>query len=159
MLSNKFILQEYVNQGYCPIAFYVTNRFEEANAKEFVAAIEKAYPEADITINFSRNIEIVNGDEVAGRTVYWYCCGVKFTYLSECIANGIRDFYLYIWHENNLTAVESYINNNIGRCEGINIHIVVRKNNDDKVKTGDFVDGRKVIWYNHSSNGNGYSGR
>ena len=66
------------------------------------------------------------------------------TVLEQMLASGDRQIDIYVWHENQKLPAEQYVKANSQGYRDADIRIVV---SSEPVKTGDVVDGRKVIRY------------
>lgn len=66
------------------------------------------------------------------------------TFLAQMLASGDRKIDIYVWHENQKLPASKYVETNSKGHADADIRIVV---SSEPVKTGDVVNGRKVIRY------------
>lgn len=69
------------------------------------------------------------------------------TVLEQMLASGDREIDIYVWHESQKLPAERYVETNSKNYPDADIRIVV---SSEPVKTGDVVNGRKVIRYHFS---------
>ena len=66
------------------------------------------------------------------------------TVLEQMLASGDRQIDIYVWHDNQKLPASKYVETNSKGYPDAEIRIVV---SSEAVKTGDVVNGRKVIRY------------
>jgi hypothetical protein len=70
--------------------------------------------------------------------------GSYATVLEQMLASGDRQIDVYVWHESQKLPAGRYVETNSKNYPDADIQIVV---SSEPVKTGDVVNGRKVIRY------------
>jgi hypothetical protein len=70
--------------------------------------------------------------------------GSYATVLEQMLANGDHQIDIYVWHESQKLPAGRYVETNSKDYPDADIRIVV---SSEPVKTGDVVNGRKVIRY------------